>query len=286
MSRVYRALEKAEKEKQERLNEPPSITLGIEERAELKPKETPIRFPEKKRVELTLPAEEKTPVLVAPTRSFAGEQFRKLKTQIFHQSPIHPHLILITSTTPQEGKTLVAMNLALAIAQEINKKVILIDGDLRNPSIQIGKSRPSKGLSNYLSDQTPLSEILLNSEIDNLRFIPGGSSTIKSTELIGSDKMKNLLTLLRQSGEETYIIIDSPPIISTADPVLYSKLVEGVLFVVRAGRTSREMIRRAILSIDKEKLIGIVLNSVDVKQSGYYSEYQHYYSYYHKGKKD
>jgi len=282
MSRVFRALEKAEEEKKHKVKEEPSIKV-FEEKAVLK-KEAPIlKFPEdklEKIAELGLPSKEETPALIVPPNSFSAEEIRKLKTQIFLRFPNPPHSILITSTVPQEGKTLVSVNLAMAISKEVHRKAILIDGDLRKPSIHLGKSRNSKGLSNYLSDGTPLSEILINSEMENLQIIMAGPSTNRPSELIGSKRMGELLKSLKESGDNAYIIIDSPPIISTTEPTLLSEMVDGIILVVMADRTPRETIKRSVKSIDQKKIIGIVLNQVDLKPSSYYSKY--YYKYYRK----
>ena len=281
MSRIYRALEKAEEEKKQKVKEDPSIKV-FEEKAVLK-KETPVlKFTEEKVETFVLPSKEEAPVLIVPPHSFAEEEFRKLKTQIFLRLPKPPHSILITSTTPQEGKTMVSVNLAMAISREIHKKAILIDGDLRKPSIHLEKSQNSKGLSNYLSDGTPLSEILINSEIENLRIILAGPSTNKSSELIGSKRMGELLKSLSKSEENTYILIDSPPIISTTEPTLLSKMVDGIILVVMADRTPREAIKRAVKSIDRQKIIGIVFNQIELKLSSYYSKYYYHYKYYRK----
>jgi non-specific protein-tyrosine kinase len=186
----------------------------------------------------------------------------------------------VTSAVPQEGKTMVAVNLAFAISQEIHKKAILIDGDLRKPSIHLEKYSNPKGLSDYLSNQTPLFEILLNSGEENLQIIPAGSSTRKSAELIGSSKMSELFISLRELRDDTYVIIDSSPIISTSEATLFSKLVDGIILVVMGGRAPKESVRRAVKFIDRQKIIGIVFNQIDMNPSSYYSKY--YYRYYRK----
>ena len=279
MSRIYRALEKAEEEKKQKIKEETSPKV-FEEKSVLRKEVTTLKFPEKKVEGLGLPPKEEVPVLIVSPNSFGAEAFRKLKTQIFLRSPNPPHSILVTSTTPQEGKTMVAVNLAMAISQEIHRNAILIDGDLRKPSIYLEKSQNAKGLSNYLLDGTPLSDILINSEIENLRIIMAGPSTRKSSELIGSKRMRELLKSLKELGDSTYIVIDSPPIIATSDPTLLSKMVDGVILVVKAGQTPRESVQRAVKSIDRENIIGVVFNQADLKPSRYYSEY--YYGYYGK----
>jgi len=279
MSRIYRALEKAEEEKKQKVKE--EIPLkGFEERPVLRKEEGTLKFPEEKMEDLRLPSKEEVPILIVPSNSFVEEQFRKLKTQIFHRLSNPPHSILITSAIPGEGKTMVAVNLALTISREIHRKAILIDGDLRKPGILLEKSLNSKGLSNYLLDGTPLSDILINSETANLKIIMTGPSTQRSSELIGSKRMGELLKSLNELGDNIYTIIDCPPIISTTEPSLFSKIVDGIILVVVADRTPRETIQRAVKSIDRQKIIGIVFNQIDLKPSGYYSKYS--YKYYRK----
>ena len=279
MSRVYRALEKAEEEKKRKGKQEAPIKV-FEEKVALK-KETPVlKFHEEEVERFELPAQEETPVLIVPPHSFAGEQFRKLKAQIFHRLSNPPHSILVTSTTPGEGKTMVAVNLALAISKEIHRKAVLIDADLRKPSIHLDKSEDRKGLSNYLSDGVPLSEVLRKSEIENLQIITAGPPAPKAAELIGSKRMGEFMKSLKEIGDSTYMIIDSPPVFSTTEPVLLSKMVDGVIFVVMAGRAPKEAISRATKSLDREKIIGIVFNQTELKPSSYYSNY--YYRYYRK----
>jgi protein-tyrosine kinase len=283
MSRVYVALEKAEREKQEKLRKK-TLFEKPREREGFRKEIQPLEVTSGKATELGLPKMEEVPILIPGENPFAAEEFRKLKTQVFHWSANPPHVILVTSATPAEGKTIVAVNLAMAISMEIHKEAILIDADLRKPSVHFQDSRYSRGLSNYLADETSLSDILVDFEVEKLRIIPAGPPSKKSAELIGSRRMEELLTSLRAFGEDTYIIIDSPPLLATSEPVLLSRLVDGVILVVMADRTPRESVKRAIQSIDRQKIIGVVLNQKEVKassyNSGYYSNY--YHSYYHR----
>ncbi|HYA91420.1 MAG TPA: CpsD/CapB family tyrosine-protein kinase [Thermodesulfobacteriota bacterium] len=280
MSRVYRALERVEEERRQKLEEP--SLKAVEERAVLKKEEPPLELREEKIEKLGLPPKEVAPVLVVPPHSFGAEAFRKLKTQIFLHPGSSIRTVLVTSTAPQEGKTLVAVNLAVAISKEIHSNVILIDGDLRRPGIHFEKSQSAKGLSNYLSDGVPVSEILIDSEIEKLRIILAGSSTRKSSELIRSKKMGELLQRLREFGDNTYIIIDSPPLLAVADSTLLSTMVDGVILVIRAGYASRDSVQSAIKSIDRQKIIGVIFNQIDTKPSAYSSEYYRYYQYYRR----
>ena len=279
MSRVYRALEKAEKEKHQKVKEEPLSAIFEEEiisREQLPAQ----KILEVDIEEMGIPGREEFPFLIAQQNSFAAEQFKKLRTHIFLHSPHPPHSLIITSSVPQEGKTTVAINLAVAISQEIHKKVILIDADMRLPSIYLKSHENSKGLSTYLADQVPLEKILINSGKENLRIIPAGHPSSKASELLGSKKMGELLAALRAFGEDTYIIIDSPPVLSTSEPILLSKLVDGVILVVMAERTPRGAIRKAVNLFDKQKMLGVIFNQKELKPSKYYSDY--YYKYYKK----
>src|SRR3990172_3104124 len=226
MSRVFRALEKAEKEKQGKTQEEPSLRI-FEERAPSIEEEFILKPLKEKREEWELPPREEIPTLIPPTHSFAAEQFRQLKTQIFFKLSKPPHIILITSAVPGEGKTVVAVNLAMTISKEIQRKALLVDGDLRKPSIHLEKNPKAKGLSHYLVGKASLSEILLDSEVENLQVILAGSVPKNASELFGSKRMEELFNLLRISGDNTYTVIDSPPIISASEPALLSRMVDA-----------------------------------------------------------
>lgn len=279
MSRVYRALEKAERERVEKLREKP-FSEKPKRPEGFQKEEMPLEAVSGKATDLSLPVTEEVPVLIATDNPFAAEEFRKLKTQVFHWSPNPPRVILVTSATPHEGKTIVSVNLAMAISMEIHKEAVLIDGDLRRPSVHFQESRQTKGLSNYLADQTSLSDVLVRCEVEKLWMIPAGPPSRRSAELIGSKRMEELIKSLRTFGEDTFIIIDSPPLLATSEPMLLSKWVDAVILVVMADRTPRESVKRAIQSIDQKKIIGVVLNQKEVKASSYSSHY--YHSYYHR----
>ena len=279
MSNVYRALEKAEKEKKLKLPEDPFSGIFGEGSATLQGAE-PFKVAKLSLKRIEAPVREEASVTIAPPHSFAEEQFRKVKTFIFRRSPQPPRSILITSSAPGEGKTTVAVNLGIAISLEINKRVILIDADLRKPSIYPDKYLNSKGLSDYLEDQSSINEIMTNFEVENFMVIPAGTPVQKPAELIGSKRMKELLRNLREYSDDTFILIDSPPVLSTSEPLLLSELVDGVILVVKSGQVPKAAVRRVVSSIGREKIIGVVFNQKDLKPSKHY--YDRYYRYYKK----
>ncbi|MGQ9695976.1 MAG: CpsD/CapB family tyrosine-protein kinase [Thermodesulfobacteriota bacterium] len=279
MSRVYSALEKAEREKMKKGKTEPFSSI-LDEVIVPREKVTAERPLEVEIKEVLPPVEEEFPFLIPEPDSFAAEQFRKLRTFIFMRSPQPPRLILITSAFPQEGKTTVSLNLAMAISQEFNKKVILIDADLRMPGIYLKEFGNSPGLCDYLTDHIPVEAILKKSGKEKFWIIPSGRSSSLAAELIGSNKMAELLHNLRNFGEDTYVIIDSPPIVLSSEPLLLSRLVDGIILVIMADRTPRGVIRKAINAFPKEKILGVVFNQKEFKGQKYYSEY-----YYRKYKK-
>jgi protein-tyrosine kinase len=279
MSRVYRALEKAEKEKSRKALEDPFSGI-FEEESTTRQEEEPFRKPKMDLKRLEVPIKEEASVAIAPRHSFAEEQFGKIKTCIFRRSPQPPRSILITSSAPGEGKTTVSVNLGIAISHEINTQVILIDADLRKPSIYRDRYLNSKGLSDYLADQSSITEIMTNFEVENFMIIPAGTPAAKPAELIGSKKMKELLRNLRDNSDDTFILIDSPPVLSTSEPLLLSELVDGVILVVMAGHVPKAAVRRVVDSIGREKIIGVVFNQKDLKPMKHH--YDHYYRYYKK----
>ncbi|MGB9699178.1 MAG: CpsD/CapB family tyrosine-protein kinase [Thermodesulfobacteriota bacterium] len=281
MSRVYRALEKAEKEKMKKDKGEP-ISSILKEVISPKEEAAPEKILEIDIKEIGAPEAEEFPFLMAEPDSFAAEQFRKLRTFLFMRSPHPPRLILITSAFPQEGKTTVALNLAFAISQEINKKAILIDADLRMPSIYLKNFENSPGLSNYLMDHLPVEAVMKNSGKEKLWIIPAGKPSSQAAELIGSRRMEELLHFLRNFGEDTYTLIDSPPIVSASEPILLSRIVDGIILVVMADKSPRAAIRKAINDIPKDKILGVVFNQKELKPTKYYSEY--YYRKYKKQK--
>jgi protein-tyrosine kinase len=217
-------------------------------------------------------------------KSIAAEQFRKLKTTILESAEANGggrKCILITSAAIGEGKSLTATNLAISLAQEIQNHVLLVDADLRRPSVHkyfgIGKSR---GLSDYLSNEVELSQLLVKTDVPKLSILPAGTIANNAAELFSSHKMKNFLAEVKARYADRYIVIDSTPVMPTSEPDILSRQVDGILFVVRSGQTPREVIQRSIQRLDKEKLLGIVFNSIDLKGTGYHYGYYRYYSYY------
>jgi protein-tyrosine kinase len=178
--------------------------------------------------------------------------------------------VLVTSARPGEGKTVTAINLAFAMAREYQQTIVLVDGDLRNPTIGTYLGiEGQKGLANYFVDDTPLHQIILWPGVEKLTLISGGPPLPNSAEVIGSPRMQALVQEMKARYEDRYVFFDFPPLLTTADALAFLPLVDCVLLVVEAGKTSARDIVRAKKLIPEEKLLGLVLNKSDVLPQSY-----------------
>lgn len=209
---------------------------------------------------------------------FITEQFKRLKTKIIYtNNGDPPRTILVTSALPLEGKSMVAANLALCLAQGVNEHSLLVDCDFRKPSLhKLFGLAPGKGLTDYLSENTDLPSILLKTDTPKLSLLPVGKKPLNPLDLLASKKMKNLVQELKAKYNNRYIIFDSSPIQVAAETTLLLSQVDGIILVVRANKTEREIVLKVVHDIDKKKLLGIVLNCLkgSILNQQYY--YRHY----------
>lgn len=216
-------------------------------------------------------------VLKEPASVFA-EQHRTLRTAITLSSPgKSPKNILISSTGPEEGKTVTSVNLALSMAQS-EYEVLLVDSDLRRPRIhKIFGLDNSKGLSTFLSGASD-DDILLNGPVNNMKIIPAGPIPPNPSELLSSSVIKDFIGILNEKFD--IIIWDSPPLLTVSDSIILSNILDGTILVVWAGRTTYEGALRSLKSMHdiKSHVLGIVINAFDAKKGDYY--YHKYYKYY------
>jgi protein-tyrosine kinase len=207
------------------------------------------------------------------------EQYKMLRTHLLqYRSGRPPRTILVTSTLRGEGKSSVAANLAISIARSVKEHVLLMDCDLREPSLHaLFGLRPAAGLSDYLRREVGLAELLLRTEVAKLSLLPAGPRASDAAELLASDKMRLLLSEVRERYEDRLIILDSAPLLPTTDPALLAAQVDGVLLVVRSGAADRELIARMVETVCSERILGVVFNAVEPGPSGwaqkYYSAY-------------
>ncbi len=190
------------------------------------------------------------------------DAYRVLRSQILQRTrESWNNTIMVTSALPGEGKTLTAINLAFTIAREFQHTVLLVDGDLRKQSIHKYLGCPGeKGLIDYLADGVPVSELIVWPGVEKMTFISGGQPYPESAEILGSPRMKELVSDLKGRYPERYVIFDAPPVLAGADAQTLAPLLDLVILVVRAGKTSMDNVRKAIQFLPKEKILGLVLN--------------------------
>jgi exopolysaccharide/PEP-CTERM locus tyrosine autokinase len=213
---------------------------------------------------------------------FAAEQYKMLRSQLlFPLERPTPRTIMVTSAIPGEGKSTVSSNLAISIALGKNENVLLIECDLRRPSLaRLFGMRNVKGLADYLMEKDELPNLLHKTQIERLTLLVGGRRPRNPYELLSSRLMVDLLEEVKSRYDDRYIILDSPPTQVAAETGVLSKFVEGVLFVVGCGKSSKKVIQESLEKIQEDKLLGVVFNGYEGK---YTSEY--YYKYYGHTKK-
>jgi exopolysaccharide/PEP-CTERM locus tyrosine autokinase len=212
-------------------------------------------------------------------RSVEGEIFKLLRTNIFFKNQGKtPRAIMITSPEQGDGKSFIAANLAVMIAQGVEEHVLLIDSDIRNPVVHkyFGYGIV-EGLSEHLHREYDISKIMIKTVIPKLSIIPGGKPPLNPTELLSSKKMKSLIEEVRMRYDDRYIVIDTPPLSVASETFAMAKFVDGILLVIRSGKTRRKEIERAIEQLGKDKILGIVFNDSNRSLKKYYGygNYKH-----------
>ncbi len=220
-------------------------------------------------------------IMAHTPKSPHAEAYRTIRTGVLlAMAERQPRVILVTSPGPLEGKTTTAANLAVAMAQS-GSSVLLIDGDLRKPRIhRVFEQDNAKGLSTVLVGETSLEVAVRQSAFPLLSLLTTGPLPPNPAELLGSKRMRDLISDLSKQFDR--IVIDSPPAVPVTDSILLGMLCDGVLLVIKESHTTKDMAVNAgrRLADSRTKILGAVLNDVDLKRNGYY--YYPYYRYYER----
>ena len=222
-------------------------------------------------------------------RTRVADEFRIIKRPLLENAfgrgasvVDHGNLIMVTSALPGEGKTYTATNLAMSIAMEMDKTVLLIDADVGRATLhELLKVPLGPGLIDLLVDPSlDVGEVMLRTNIPKLRLISMGRFHPHASELLASDSMRRLVTELETRYHDRIVILDAPPVLATSDPMVLSSIVGQVVFVVAAGSTPQRVVTDALSLIDVEKPVGMVLNKVrKPSNSGYYGYGSYGYGY-------
>ena len=212
--------------------------------------------------------------------SFLSEQFRIFRTRYLSLNKDKSmRTILVTSALAKEGKTMVASNLAISIAQGFDEHVLLIDADLRKPTLHERFTlKPNDGLVGFLNNEHRLTDVLQKTDLHNLTILPSGKPPENPSKLIASAKMHQLVEDIKARYEDRFIIFDSSPVQQTSEPTILAKQVDGILLVVHAGKTDRELVKKTVGVLGKDKILGIIFNHSS-------ETIKYYYNYYYQPKK-
>ncbi len=211
------------------------------------------------------------PPVAGKMNDIIGEQYRVLYTKLQHMgSESDLKVVAVTSAVKGEGKSATSLNLAYVIAKDFKKKVLLIECDMRKPSMlskQIGREG-SNGLSDIILGRADAGDTVCRVEETSLYLLTCGAGIKNSSELIDSPRLKELLDRFRK--EFDYIIVDTPPILPLMDMNILSRLADGLILVIRASHTPKKIVLKAVQSVSGARFIGAVLNGADKVFSKYY----------------
>lgn len=290
MSRIFEALQRAEVERRtsQLSEEEPFITEGfLSDQEDPQPDEPGVVLEDIVRHAWT-PSIASFPTLA--NRGAGVEQFRSLRSRIYqarYESPLKT--ILISSGLPSEGKSFVAANLAMSLARNSDNNILLIDGDLRRPTLHSLLGAPNEpGLSEFLAEKAELRDIMqrdcspkipdstLEGSTSNLTFIPAGKCGDNSSELVANRRIERLIAALAPKFD--WILIDSPPVLAVTDAVEIAHAADAVLLVARGGETTFAVAQSTQTTFVNSRILGFVLNDVkdapssDYKYHGYYGK--------------
>ena len=209
------------------------------------------------------------------SKKIGAEPFRTLRSRLSQIADTRLlKRVVITSSVAAEGKTFVAANLAQSIVRQPDRRVLLIDADLRASRLHLALGAPSTpGLTDYLRGEADEFAIIQSGPDEHLCFIPGGNEVSNPSELLLGERMRHLLDVVTPMFD--FVILDSPPATPVHDPSVLADLCDGVLFVVRAGVTDFEVAEKAVAEFREKNLLGVVLNAAG-QETAYRQQYNHY----------
>jgi capsular exopolysaccharide synthesis family protein len=287
MSRIHEALKRAEQEKGKTPSPEPEVlapeTISTVATAVATPPPPPQReatpaLLQSCRSPRWLGDTSKLFFLASTNHSFATEQLRTLRSRLYQIRDRMPlKIVMVTSPMPAEGKTFLCANLAHAFMRQHERRILLVDADLRRSRLHSILGAPAEpGLTEYFRGEARLEDILQRGPQDNLYLIPGGKQSEHPAELLATNKLKDLLD--RVAPLFDWIILDTPPAGPVSDPSIIADCCDGVLLVVNSGTTPHDMAQRVTQDLREKRLLGVVLNRAEPSDAGstYYANYYGY----------
>jgi receptor protein-tyrosine kinase len=212
-------------------------------------------------------------VALSDGSNLGAEKFRLLRARLRHlQDRQAVKRIVLSSAVPDEGKTLVAMNLAVSLAKHTSQKILLLEGDLHKPALagQMGLSR-SQGLSEWYLAAEPIHRFLYRVDDIPLWILPAGVPHEHPLAILQSAKFLELFKLLGDAFD--WVVIDAPPLLPLADVNFWARQADGLLLVVRQGKAFRKLLKKGLETLDNARVIGVVLNDAHATERNYYDRY-------------
>ncbi len=268
MEKIKQALERAREQK---VSPPAAGADGVPPRRAADV-DTPISYSKTRVVPIDEAVLRRNRIITGLENDPASTAYKILRTQVEQRLAAQGwNALAVTSPGANEGKTLTAINLSVALARDFHRTVLLVDLDLRNPSVHsCFEQQVSKGLVDFLLDDVQVSEILINPGIERLVILPAGRAVPNSSELLASPKMVRLVEELKSRYPSRIIIFDLPPLLSADDALAFSPYVDTTLMVVDDGRTTKDELARAVEMLGTVHLLGTVLNRASESQPTYY----------------
>ena len=205
----------------------------------------------------------------------AVSSYKLLRTQIEQRMLAKGwNTLAITSPGPGQGKSLTSLNLAISMAKATYSSVLLVDLDMRKPSIHeyLGYE-PEKGIADCLTEDLPLGDILFNPGIERLVIAPGKQAVYNSSELLGSPKVGNLVNEMKNRYQSRYVIFDLPPVLATDDAMAFAPHVDAMLMVIEDEATTKDQLKQTLEMLEGTNIIGTVLNKSNAHSGNYYYYY-------------
>lgn len=206
-----------------------------------------------------------------------AESFRQIRTKILHppDGRVIKNILVTSAGREAAGKSLASANIAYTLAQGIENHALLVDCDLRRSSLaNLFGVDNQMGLADHLLNNVPIESLIKKTGLRKLSLLPSGPRPINPSELIGSKKMEEMMQELINRYQDRFLVLDSPPLLAASETAVLSKYVDGVILIVRWGRSNKEQVKNLVRDIGKDKIIGVVFNAFeasifDTKVSGY-----------------
>ena len=226
-----------------------------------------VRYTATKTIQVSLATRERNRLAASIPGHPLRDTYRMLRTRVLQELKANSwNSIAVTSPSSGCGKTLTAINLAISLAMDHSHLVLLVDGDMRKPSVHTYFDyQPEFGIHDCISDDVPLSDALFHPGIDRLTVLPGRSSIDESAELLSSPKARSLIEDVRSRYADRIIVVDVPPVLSVDDALTLAPNIDCMLMVTENGGTTRDELYRALDLLDGIPVLGTVLNKSDTK---------------------